>query len=78
MFDSQKAMFEICRADPNGELHPLTRHRLFDRSIFNRQNTGAMELPNEIKAADLNGDGKTDLVFLLDDRAAIYFQGDKK
>jgi hypothetical protein len=78
LFDSKRAMFEIYRADAAGELHPLCRHRLFARSIFQRRDTGAYEIPNEIIVTDMNGDKMKDLVFLLGDRVAIYFQGKAK
>jgi len=75
LFDSKKAMFEIYRAKKDGTLHPICRQRLFERSIYQRgEKTDAYELPEELAVADVDGNGKADLIFILQDRVAIYLQ----
>lgn len=74
LFDSRKAMFEIHTTGEDGRLRPLARHRLFEKTIFQSAETDSLELPSELAATDLDGNGAVDLVFLLQDRLAVYLQ----
>jgi len=75
LFDSKKAMLEIHRPGEDGQLHPICRHRIFERSIHQMGETDSYELPQELAVGDVDGNGKADLVFVLQDRLAIYLQG---
>jgi len=74
LFDSSKAMFEIYRPDKEGNLRPLCRHRLFEKTIYQRGETSSYEIPQELITGDVDGDKKADLIFILQDRVAIYLQ----
>lgn len=74
LFDSKKAMFEIYRRREDGTLRPVLRHRLFERTIYQRGEGDSYELPQELAVGDMDGNGKVDLVFILQDRIAIYLQ----
>ena len=75
VFDSKKAMFEIHRRQEDGTLGPICRNRLFERTIYQRGETDSYELPEELAVGDMDGNGEVDLVFILQDRIAIYLQG---
>ncbi len=74
LFDSRRAMFEVYRPGPEGDLLSLLRHRLFERSIHQRGETDSHQLPRELAVGDVNGNGSNDAVFILHDRIAIYLQ----
>ena len=74
LFDSKKAMFEIYRPGPQGLLEPILRQRLFEKTIFQRGETDSYEMPKELVVGDVDGNGKADLVFVLEDRIAVYLQ----
>ena len=74
LFDSKKAMFEIYRPAEDGTLKPIFRRRLFEKSIHQRGDTDSYELPREMEVGDVDGNGKPDLIFILQDRLAIYLQ----
>ncbi len=76
LFDSQKAMLEIHRPDEDGELRPICRRRLFEKSIHQRGDSDSFEMPKEMAAGDVDGDGRNDMVMVLQDRLAIYMQGE--
>jgi hypothetical protein len=78
LFDSRKAMFEVCRPGPKGRLQTVLRHRLFEKTIFQRRKTDALTIPSEFDAADVNGDDRPDFVCVLQDRIGIYLQGPAK
>jgi len=73
-FDSKKAVFEIHRRQPDGMLRPVCRNRLFERTIYQRGEADSYELPQEVAVGDMDGNGKADLVLILQDRIAIYLQ----
>ena len=74
LFDSKKAMFEIHRFGADGGLEPIFRHRLFEKSISQRRESGSLELPREMVVGDVDGNGRADLVFILQDHIGIYAQ----
>jgi hypothetical protein len=74
LFDSKKAMFEIHRPGPGGVLKPVCRQRLFEKNIYQRSSTDSYEMPRELAVGDVDGNGKADLIFVLQDRVAIYLQ----
>jgi hypothetical protein len=74
LFDSKKAMFEVYRPQADGSLEPICRQRLFEKTIRQRGETDSFELPQELAVGDVDGNGKPDLVFILQDRLAIYLQ----
>ena len=76
LFDSKKAMFEVYRPGEGGELKAILRHRLVEKTIFQRSQGGSYQLPQELEVGDVNGDGKRDFVCILQDRVAIYLQGE--
>ncbi|MFW6189445.1 MAG: FG-GAP-like repeat-containing protein [Planctomycetota bacterium] len=74
LFDSKKAMFEIHRPSEDGRLKPILRHRLFEKTISQRGETDSHQLPRELAVGDVDANGMADLVFVLQDRVAIYSQ----
>jgi hypothetical protein len=78
LFDSKRAMFEIYRADPEGQLTALLRQRLFEKSIFQKDKAAKTMVPQELVIGDVDGNGKVDFICILQDRIAIYQQGDAK
>lgn len=76
LFDSKKAMFEVYRPGKGGELEVVLRHRLIEKTIFQRSQGSGYELPKELEIGDVNGDKRPDFVCILQDRVAIYLQGD--
>ncbi len=74
LFDRKKAMFEVHRFGKDGLLQPVLRHRLFEKSIYQRSETDSYQLPRELAVGNLDGNGAADLVFVLQDRVAIYSQ----
>jgi PAS domain-containing protein len=74
LFDSRKAMFEIHRPGATGRLEMLLRHRLFEKTIEQRAESDSYEVPHELAVGDVDGNGRADLVFVLQDRIAIYLQ----
>ncbi|MFO8007603.1 MAG: VCBS repeat-containing protein, partial [Candidatus Brocadiia bacterium] len=78
LFDSRKAMFEVHRLRPDGTLKMILRHRLFERSIHQRRETDAVEMPKELVVGDVDNNGTPDLVLILQDRVAVYAQAPRK
>ena len=76
LFDSKKAMFEVYRPGDGGELAVILRHRLIEKTIFQRSQGTGYELPKELEIGDVNGDKRPDFVCILQDRVAIYLQGE--
>ncbi|MHC5055648.1 MAG: FG-GAP-like repeat-containing protein [Planctomycetota bacterium] len=76
LFDSRKAMFEVYRPGEGGELKVVLRHRLIEKTIFQRSQGTSYELPQELEIGDVNGDKRPDFVCILQDRMAIYLQGE--
>ena len=76
LFDSKKAMFEVYCTGTGGELEAVLRHRLVEKTIFQRSKGSGYELPQELEVGDVNGDKRPDFVCILQDRVAIYLQGD--
>ncbi len=76
LFDSKKAMFEVYRPGEGGELAVVLRHRLIEKTIFQRSQGSGYELPQELEIGDVNGDKRPDFVCILQDRVAIYLQGE--
>jgi serine protease Do len=74
LFDSKKAMFEVYRPGAQGELKPILRQRLFEKTIMQRGDTNSYEMPRELAVGDVDGNGRPDLVFVLEDRVAVYLQ----
>jgi hypothetical protein len=74
LFDSRKAMFEIQRPDATGRLETLLRHRLFEKTILQRGESDTYEIPQELAVGDVDGNGRADLILILQDRIAIYLQ----
>ena len=74
LFDSKKAMFEVYRPGEDGELAPILRQRLFEKTIMQRADTDSYRMPQELAVGDMDGNGKPDLVFVLGDRVAVYLQ----
>jgi len=75
MFDSAKAMLEIRRRQDDGTLGLVCRQRLFEKTIYQRGGRGGShELPDELAVGDVDGNGEADLIFILQDRIAIYLQ----
>ena len=58
----------------DGGLQPICRHRLFEKNIYQRGETDSYEMPRELAVGDVDANGKADLVFVLQDRIAIYLQ----
>ena len=50
------------------------RHRLFEKTIFQRGESNSHELPQELQIGDVDGNGKPDFICILHDRVAIYLQ----
>ena len=74
LFDSRKAVFEILRADADGQLKPILRHRLFEKSILQQDRSDSLALPQEMEVGDVDGDGRPDFICILQDRIALYLQ----
>ena len=74
LFDSKKAMFEIYRVAEDGTLTVICRRRLFEKTTRQQVDADTYELPQETAVGDVDGDGKADLIFILQDRIAIYLQ----
>jgi len=74
LLDSRKAMFEIYRLNDAGKLRLAMRHRLFEKTIFQRGDSNTHELPQELRVGDVDGNGKPDFICILHDRVAIYLQ----
>ncbi|MBN1256876.1 MAG: VCBS repeat-containing protein [Planctomycetes bacterium] len=74
IFDSRKAMFEIYRLDDLKKMQMLLRARLFEKTIFQRDESDSLELPQELVCGDMDGNGKADIACILQDRLAIYLQ----
>ena len=74
LFDSKKAIFEICRPQKDGSLETICRNRLFEKTIRQQGDSQASELPEEAVVGDVDGNGQTDMIFILQDRLAIYLQ----
>jgi hypothetical protein len=77
LFDNSKAMFEVYRADAQGELKVLLRQRLFERSIHQQRETNVVALPQDVCVGDVDGNGKPDFLCIMQDRIAIYLHGAK-
>jgi hypothetical protein len=69
-------MFEVYRPGKDGELEVILRHRLIEKTIFQRSQGGGYKLPQELAIGDVNGDKLPDFVCILLDRVAIYLQGE--
>jgi serine protease Do len=74
LFDSRRAMFEVHEIGADGMLRPLLRHRLFEKTVQQYDESDALELPRELAIGDVDGNGKADLVFVLHNHIAIYLQ----
>ncbi len=74
LFDSRKAMLEVHRLQPDGTLKMILRHRLFEVSIHQRREADTVEVPKELVVGDVDANGTPDLVFILQDRVAVYSQ----
>jgi len=74
LFDSRKARFEVYRPAADGQLRPVLRQRLFEKTIMQRAETDVYETPRELDVGDMDGNGRPDLVFVLQDRIAVYLQ----
>ncbi len=70
-------MFEGYRPDAEGNLRLVLRHRLFEKTIFQRRRSDSYEMPAELKIGDVDGNGKPDFICILQDRVAIYLQDTK-
>jgi len=78
LFDSKKSMFEVYRPGRDGQLEPVLRHRLFEKSIHQRGETDSHEMPRELAIGDVDDNGSNDAVFILQDRIAIYLQNTRE
>jgi hypothetical protein len=78
LFGSKKAIFEICRPQKDGTLETICRNRLFEKTIRQQGESKAYELPQEAAVGDVDGNGHTDMIFILQDRVAIYLQNTGK
>ena len=78
LFDSKKAMFEIYRPDPEGQLTALFRQRIFEKSIFQKDKAAKTMVPQELAIGDVDGNGHVDFICILQDRIGIYQQGSFK
>jgi serine protease Do len=78
LFDSKKAMFEVYRPGGGGELEPVLRHRLFEKSIHQRGEADSLQLPQELAIGDVDDNGSNDAVFILQDRIAVYLQNTRE
>ena len=74
LFDSKKPVFEICRPRKDGTLETLCRNRLFEKTIRQEGENKSYELPQEAVVGDVDGNGDADMIFILQDRLAIYLQ----
>jgi len=76
LFDKQQSVLEVLRRGGDGRLVTVMRHKLFDRQLATRPEggQGEPEEPREVAVGDLDGNGRPDLAFLLQDRLVIYLQ----
>ncbi len=78
--EMKEAMIEIFEMQREKKekltLDPFYHFKVYDSesSMAQRVNLDAPPEPREIKSADLNGDGKTDLVVLVHDYVIVYYQ----
>ncbi len=74
LFDSKEAVFEVYKQLNEKETLAVLRHRLFDKKRSKYDKMEYVRSPDEIAVADMDADGKNDLIFMLDDRIAVYLQ----
>lgn len=71
LVDGRKANIEILTRLADGRLVPVLHFRVFEGKRFSQQPNGGGE-PHEIHAADINHDGRDDIVILVHDRVIVY------
>ena len=69
----QKHQLEVLYRSADAEWKTGMRFKVFQGRIFERRDTPAPE-PREVVAADLTGDGLTDLAIIVHDRVIVYPQ----
>jgi hypothetical protein len=70
--DLAEHMIEIATFDGEKDLLPALSFRLFERKIF--RGTGDLAEPRDILCADVDGDGRDDLVLVIHDRILVLRQ----
>ncbi len=69
----QQHQIEVLYRDPEGDWAPGLRFRVFEGRLFEHREAPAPE-PREIVAADVTGDGLTDVAIIVHDRVIVYPQ----
>ncbi|MCK4374233.1 MAG: hypothetical protein KAX19_02855, partial [Candidatus Brocadiae bacterium] len=70
--EAKKHQLEIFYRDPDGEWKTGMRFEVFEARTFDRRQ-GQPE-PREVVAAELTGDGLTDIAIIVHDRVIVYPQ----
>ena len=68
---------EILKGGKGGKLKTIFRHPLYDKHLSKRARMGgkkAGQQPRAVATGDVDGNGKVDMIFLMQDRVAIYLQ----
>ncbi len=77
LFDARRAILEILKAGRGGKLKTIFRHPLYDKHLSKRARMGGKkggQQPRAVATGDVDGNGKVDMIFLMQDRVAIYLQ----
>ncbi len=71
--EAKKHQLEIFYRDPDGEWKTGMRFEVFEGRTFDRRQ-GQVPEPREVVAAELTGDGLTDIAIIVHDRVIVYPQ----
>jgi hypothetical protein len=71
--ETAKNYLDLVMFDENRKLVPGNRWQVFEQRTF-RGAQNAIPEPRECAVADVNGDGKNDLIVLVHDRVLVYIQ----
>jgi hypothetical protein len=75
VIDTQSQMIDVLNYTAAGGLRHAVQFKIFEaKGVVNEERTGSE--PREMAIADVNGDGRQDLILLSQDRVLIYPQDD--